>query len=117
IVLTALLICGSAVASATRGEPPQTASTPNALMERYCITCHTQNSKDKGLVPVALDKLDLSDLTKDAEIWENVVRKVGAGVMPPAGAPRPSPAESSNLVQWITTELDRAAEKSPNPGR
>ena len=109
-----LVICGSLV---TRGEAPQAVAGQRAVMQRYCLTCHTQSSKEKGLVPVALDKLDLSNLTKDAEIWESVVRKVSAGVMPPANAPRPAAADARNLVQWITMELDRAAEKAPNPGR
>jgi hypothetical protein len=68
-------------------------------------------------VPVALDKLDLAHIGSDAEIWEKVVRKVNAGVMPPPGAPRPDRAASEGLTSWLTTELDRAALANPNPGR
>ncbi len=86
-------------------------------MDKYCLTCHSQSAKEKGLVPLALDTLDLSKVTPDAEVWEKVVRKVGAGVMPPPGAPRPDAAMTQNFVQGLTTELDRAAQTTPNPGR
>jgi hypothetical protein len=53
----------------------------------------------------------------DAELWENVVRKMPAGVMPPAGRPRPDVAASEGFVSWVETELDAAAAARPNPGR
>ena len=36
-----------------------------------------------------LDKLDLAQVGEHAEQWEKVVRKLRAGMMPPAGMPRP----------------------------
>ncbi len=86
-------------------------------MERYCLTCHNQTAREKGLVPIALDNLDLSNLTKDAEVWEKVIRKVGAGLMPPLGAPHPDAAATQDFIQGLAAELDRASEKTPNPGR
>ena len=41
---------------------------------------------------IALDTLDLSRVATDAAVWEKVVLKLRAGVMPPAGAPRPDKA-------------------------
>jgi hypothetical protein len=96
---------------------PQAAATQRAFIERYCLTCHTQRSKDRGIVPVALDSLDLSNIGGDAEVWEKVIRKLRGGLMPPPGSPRPDEASSRNLVTWLETELDRAAEAHPNPGR
>jgi len=117
IAFTGLLIAGSALVSTTWGRSPQTPPAPRAVLDRYCLTCHTQSSKEKGLVPIALDTLDMSNITMDAEVWEKVVRKVSAGLMPPPGAPHPEAAASQNFVRWLTTELDRASEKTPNPGR
>jgi hypothetical protein len=37
--------------------------------------------------------------------------------MPPVGRPRPDKATAATLVTWLETELDRAALKTPNPGR
>lgn len=112
----AALIAACTAVSISSGSP-QSPSTQRATLDRYCITCHTQSSKDKGLVPIALDSLDLARVGNDAEVWEKVVRKVSAGVMPPQGSPRPDHAASQNLISWLTTELDRSAQAHPNPGR
>ena len=63
-----------------------------AFLQTYCITCHSQQMKSRGTVPVALDSLDASAVANDAKTWEQVVRKMRAGVMPPAGMPRPDKA-------------------------
>ena len=114
--VVAVTLAGIAV-SVSAGSPQTPASPQRAVLEKYCITCHSQSGKDKGLVPVAFDKLDLSRIGNDAEVWEKVVRKVNAGVMPPPGAPRPDRAASEGLTSWLTAELDRAAIANPNPGR
>src|SRR5882757_8113429 len=94
----ALILAGVAVSvSSASSQSPSTASASSpqaqrAVLERYCITCHSQTGKDKGLVPVALDTLDLARVGRsdnETETWEKVVRKVNSGVMPPPGAPRP----------------------------
>ena len=90
---------------------------PQATFERYCLTCHSQNSKDRGTVPIAFDKLNVSNVGADAEVWEKVVRKVRTGLMPPAGRPRPDKATHNAFVNWIESELDGAARVQPNPGR
>src|SRR5438105_1674000 len=67
---------------------PQAASPQRALLDRYCLTCHTQKAKERGTVPIALDTLDLSNVPADGEAWEKVIRKMRAGLMPPPGAAR-----------------------------
>src|SRR5688500_17337331 len=57
-----------------------------ALLNQYCVTCHNQRLKTGG---VTLDAVDLSKITADAEVWERVIRKVRARMMPPPGMPRP----------------------------
>ena len=64
----------------------QAAQEPQALLNQYCVTCHNEKLKTGGL---ALDKLDLHRVGANAETWEKVVRKLRAGMMPPAGARRP----------------------------
>ena len=90
---------------------------PQATFERYCLTCHNQNLKERGTVPIAFDKLNLSNVRTDAEVWERVVRKVRTGLMPPSGRPRPEKAAHDAFVNWIESELDGAARARPNPGR
>jgi mono/diheme cytochrome c family protein len=94
--------------------PAGAAQSHSAVLSRYCITCHNQRAKSGGL---ALDTLDLSDVSSHAEQWETVVRKIRTGAMPPVGRARPGKAVAENLVTWIEAELDRAAAVRLNPGR
>ena len=100
----------SATAAASR-------SPQRTLFNRYCLTCHNQTQSARGTVPVAFEHLDLANIGADAQIWEQVVRKMRAGVMPPAGRPRPDVPASEGFVSWLETELDAAAVARPNPGR
>ena len=97
-------------------EQSAAASTPpdyQAVINRYCATCHNERAKTGGL---ALDSMDLSNIADRAEVWEKVVRKVRAGLMPPAGMPRPDAATTEGLASWLETSLDRAAGAAPHPG-
>jgi hypothetical protein len=84
------------------------------LLTRYCYTCHNEKLKTGGL---ELDKLDLQHVGTNAEAWEKVVRKIRAGMMPPAGASRPERAALDGVAFSLETALDRAATANPNPGR
>jgi len=113
--LAALIVGGMAVSISVGS--PQTSPPPQVFLQKFCLGCHTESSRDKGLVPIALDKLDLAKISKDAEVWEKVALRVSAGVMPPSGASRPDSATAHQFTSWLTNELDRAALANPNPGR
>jgi hypothetical protein len=66
---------------------------------------------------MALDSLDIAKVSANADVWEKVVLKMRAGLMPPAGAARPDQAVSDAFLTWIESELDRSAAAKPNPGR
>src|ERR1039458_6988881 len=69
------------------------ADNPNqALVNRYCVTCHNQKLRTAKL---AFDQLDLRHPDKDPLTWERAIRKLRGGMMPPPGAPRP-PLEAVN---------------------
>ena len=100
-----------------------------ALLGRYCVTCHNQALVDGEsgrstpltsqlrAVGLALDSLDLETLSTDAAHWEAVVRKLRAGLMPPAGRPRPDEATLDGFRAWLESGLDAAATARPDPGR
>ncbi len=90
------------------------ASAERELLNRYCVTCHNERLKTAGLM---LEKMDVASVAVDAEAWERVVRKLGAGVMPPAGRPRPDRAALDSLRSSLETRLDRVAAANPNAGR
>ena len=92
----------------------QSPATDNqALINRYCVTCHNQRLKTANLT---LDALSLAHPENDAVIWERAIRKLRAGMMPPPGAPRPPVADAQALATYLETVLDKAGAANPNPG-
>jgi len=53
--------------------------------------------------------LDLAHVGNNRAEWEKVVRKLRAGMMPPAGMNRPDPATYKGFITWLENELDHAA--------
>jgi hypothetical protein len=87
------------------------AATP--LVNQYCAGCHSEKLKSGGL---ALTALDAAHPERNAREWEKVIVKLRTGMMPPAGAPRPSKAAIDAFAGSIENGLDRAAPSDPNPG-
>ncbi len=118
--LAAAAACGSVQAAASpQAAAPAAAvlAAPRALLDRYCVTCHNDAGQRRGTVPVSLQAIDTANVGADAALWESVLRKLRAGMMPPAGRPRPDQAAHDRLLAWLEGELDRAAAARPNPGR
>lgn len=90
------------------------ASPRQALLGRYCVTCHNERTKTAGL---SLDRVDIEHVDTNLQIWEKVAHKLRTNAMPPAGRPRPDPAAHDALTSWLESELDRVSAASPNPGR
>ena len=59
-------------------------------------------------VGLTLDTLDPSNVGSDLEAWETVVRKLRAGMMPPAGRPRPDAATRDAFLAGLEADLDAA---------
>jgi Protein of unknown function (DUF1592)/Protein of unknown function (DUF1588)/Protein of unknown function (DUF1587)/Protein of unknown function (DUF1585)/Protein of unknown function (DUF1595)/Planctomycete cytochrome C len=85
----------------------------DAVLKRYCTTCHNAVMRRGGLL---LDQLDVAQPGRNPETWEKVVRKVRTGMMPPSGAPRPDRTTLDRFASLVEDALDRAAASSPNPG-
>ena len=112
-------VAGATRANATQQSPAASPlSTPGAanraVAEKYCFGCHNQRLKTGGL---ALDVLDFDHVSANPEIWEKVIGKLRAGLMPPPGRPRPDSATSEALTISLEQEIDRAWAAHPNPGR
>src|SRR5882672_3637280 len=90
------------------------AAAQRALLDQYCVTCHNDKTKRANLT---LEKLDLTTAGDKAELWEKVIRKLRAGVMPPPGMRRPALNDYEGLRDWLENEIDRkAATRAVNPG-
>jgi hypothetical protein len=102
-------VAAPTAAAAAAAVPPQ-----KALINRYCLGCHNQRTKSGNL---RLDELDVMNVAKNSDTWEKVVRKVGAGMMPPSGMPRPDETTEQQFLTWLSGQLDQAFDARPDPGR
>jgi len=107
---------GRGQAAGSQGPPPGAAvasAKPRALLDQYCVTCHNDRTKTANL---SLAQLDLATVGDHPELWEKVVRKLRAGVMPPPDVKRPPLEEYEALRDWLEAEIDRKAAARVNPG-
>jgi cytochrome c5 len=84
-----------------------------ALVQKYCVTCHSDRLKTGGL---SLQNVDPAAPSIDGQIWEKVVQKLHGGMMPPQGMPRPDAATLDSFVTSLETVLDRQSAGAANPG-
>jgi hypothetical protein len=114
---------------AAQGNPPQSAaaispvashgadlSTPEAqtaLVKQYCTSCHSDKMKAGGL---SLASFDAANVVADAPVAEKMIRKLRAGMMPPAGVKRPEAATIAALASAFESRIDASAADEPNPG-
>ncbi len=117
-VATALLFVAGLGHVQTQSPAPvsrgtQVSTGAQAVVDRYCVTCHNPRMRAGGL---ALDALKVADAHGEAQTWEKVVRKVRTGMMPPSGAPRPDRATLDSFATTVESTIDRAAASAPNPG-
>jgi mono/diheme cytochrome c family protein len=88
-------------------------SAQTALVKQYCATCHNDRAKAGGLSLAAFDATRVVD---DAVVAEKMIRKLRAGMMPPAGARRPDGPALASLTEALESRIDRAAAANPRPG-
>src|SRR5258708_5382187 len=91
LVIAALAIVSRTPRAATPQGQAESATVAGATayratLQQYCFSCHSNQLKAGGL---ALDGLDVSDVSQQREVWEKVAHKLRTGTMPPAGARRP----------------------------
>ncbi len=84
-----------------------------AMVEQYCFECHNSADFAGG---VSFETLTADGIHADAATWEQMVRKVRAGQMPPRDASAfPEGEEADWLVRTVETKLDTAFEYNPQP--
>jgi hypothetical protein len=89
------------------------AEADNAIVKQYCTGCHNDRGKAGGL---SLASFDAAQATANPVATEKMIRKLRAGMMPPAGARRPEAHVLTGLAEALETRIDRAAALNPNPG-
>jgi hypothetical protein len=92
----------------------QPAVSPQAVINQYCVTCHNDKVKSGDLT---LNGLNADNAGANPQVWEKVVRKLRARMMPPPGGRRPDESTYDTVVSHLEQSLDRASAANPNPGR
>src|SRR5688572_2019942 len=95
-------------------QPPADSLDTAGVINKYCISCHSERLRTGGVV---LQGLEAATPGADAELWERVVAKLRAGSMPPPGSARPDAATYEAVAGQLEAGLDRAWAANPNPGR
>ncbi|MGA8599465.1 MAG: DUF1592 domain-containing protein [Bryobacteraceae bacterium] len=109
---------GTLVGQQPKAAPPENGfeQTVAPFVKQNCAMCHNEQLKTGGLVLTKYH--DVSDMLRDRDLWEKVVRRVRAGEMPPKGLPRPTPEAISSVTNWIEAQFAEADRTTPqDPGR
>jgi mono/diheme cytochrome c family protein len=114
VALTALRDAQSARARGAGDADDPRRDGPSQVVRQYCVGCHNQRLKTAGL---ALDLFDAMRPNANPEVWEKAIRRLRMRTMPPDGMPRPDEVTYDELVAWFETEIDRASNANPSPGR
>src|SRR5579872_455324 len=112
-IVAARPVAAQPVRTTHPSEGASIASAQRAVLDRYCVVCHSDRSRTANL---SLQNLDVNGAGEHPEIWERVIRKLRAGMMPPPGAPRPPLVQYEQLRAWLESQMDRKAAAHPNPG-
>ncbi len=111
------LVIGAFCCVVVSAQPPSPTPAPavayRAVLDQYCVTCHNDKAK---VANFSLQKLDLATAGDHPDVWEPVIRKLRAGMMPPSGMPRPPLAKYEGLRDWLESQLDAKAARHPDPG-
>ncbi|HEU4691161.1 MAG TPA: DUF1592 domain-containing protein, partial [Vicinamibacterales bacterium] len=91
----------------------QAPTSDQALVQKYCVTCHNARAKTAGL---SLEGTNPAEAASHAELWEKVAMKLRGGMMPPQGMPRPDAATLEMFAASIEKTIDDRALRSPDPG-
>ncbi|HMF97527.1 MAG TPA: DUF1587 domain-containing protein, partial [Vicinamibacterales bacterium] len=92
---------------------PAAAATHRAVLDQFCVTCHNDRAKTANF---SLETVDLATAGDHPDVWEKVIRKLRAGVMPPPDVRRPPLPQYEALRDWLESEIDRKAAGRINPG-
>ena len=109
----ALLLCALLPGSVWGDDAYQKTIRP--LLAKYCLTCHS-TEKQKG--ELDLERFQtVTDIRRDAKVWQQVLHQFDIDEMPPAKSPQPTKEEFIALQKWIRSTLDaEALARAGDPG-
>jgi hypothetical protein len=84
-----------------------------AVIDKYCAVCHNSNDYAGG---VDLEFADATSIAERPQVGEKMIKRLRAGMMPPAGKDRPDYDTVQKLAQSLEEGIDKSATpKGPHP--
>ena len=94
-------------------EPPVFSALHN-LIENHCLACHDNSDDNHG---INLQSASLPPNDSSLPVWEQAVRKISTGQMPPSDSEQPSDSLRTRATSELTQSLDQLAQQKLNVGR
>jgi hypothetical protein len=92
--------------AAHAADDTMTVDAQRDLLENYCLECHNFSENKGGL---ALELFDPEKAIEEAPVAEKMLKKLRAGMMPPAGEPRPDFAAVRAFANTLEHSIDSQA--------
>ena len=112
--LLVFALAAAATPPAAHAQAPGATEAAQALVEGTCLRCHNDRLQSGNM---SLEGFSVAAAVDHPALAERMIRKLRAGLMPPAGVRRPDEAALNGLAVALETRLDAAAAANPNPGR
>ena len=103
----------ASVAASAAHEVPLAGPQQGEMVRQYCAGCHSDRAKAGSL---SLQGWNSEVAERDRVTTEKIIRKLRAGMMPPAGARRPDEAQLLRLASSLEARMDQLSAASPDPG-
>src|SRR5689334_13022098 len=87
---------------------PMSVESQRDLLDKYCMKCHNYEDYAGG---VEFEIYNPGAADEDAKLTERMLKKLRAGMMPPAGKPRPDFA----TIQSFATSLEQTVDAKEKP--
>jgi mono/diheme cytochrome c family protein len=81
--------------------------TVRPFLRENCAPCHNAKFASGDLNIERLAAEDAADSLKERSRWENMIRRMRAGEMPPKNAKRPAEPQISAVADWVEAEYAR----------
>jgi hypothetical protein len=83
----------------------------SGLVDKYCLDCHNYTDYAGG---VEFEIFDPAAAYDNAQVAEKMLKKLRAGMMPPAGKPRPDFATLQAFASMLEKNIDSHAKLNPH---
>lgn len=113
---TAIAVTTLAPAAAQQATPEAFKQRVEGLFSNNCTLCHNAQNASGGLN--LNNFMSPSSVVEQRGEWELILQKLASGEMPPAGMPKPAPANIAAVDAFIREQFVAAdAAIEPDPGR